>query len=77
PITRIDATDSKGKLLSGAGKAPALKGWQKIEITSDIDNEWATGSRSRCGVGIRTHRNPAVDIDCLDAEASEHMTAFV
>lgn len=59
-----------------AGKAPAVKGWQRIDFNQQLLNHWIT-QYPRCGIGIQTRFTPAVDIDCPDEEAANHMRQFV
>lgn len=81
PITPIDAKarDKKtGELvpMKSAGKAPGLKDWQSVTIDQDAITEWSR-KYFRYGVGIRTWYTPAVDVDCMDADASVYMRNFV
>ncbi len=81
PITPIDAKarDKKtGELvpMKSAGKAPGLKDWQSVTIDQDAITEWSR-KYFRYGVGIRTWYTPAVDVDCLDADAAVYMRNFV
>lgn len=81
PITPIDAKTRNKKTgelepLKSAGKAPGLANWQSVTVDQDAVSTWL-GKYARYGIGIRTWFNPAVDIDCLDAEASAHMRGFV
>lgn len=83
PITTIDwtvpvrGTDER-KIHPAAGKAPVFRGWANQAVTAEDVAEWVSkkGIR-RCGVGIRTWNNPAVDIDCVEEDASKHMRLFV
>jgi hypothetical protein len=59
-----------------AGKAPAVKGWQRIEFDQRLLTEWVD-KYSRSGIGIQTRFTPAVDIDCPDEEAADYMRDLV
>lgn len=59
-----------------AGKQPAFEGWASADINETEILKWQA-KYARYGVGIRTWHTPAVDIDCLDAEAAAHMRTFV
>lgn len=77
PILTIDALDHKtGEPHKAAGKAPAVKSWQSIVIDEAQVAKWSH-QRRNCGVGIRTRKNPAVDIDCPNDDAAKHMRLFV
>jgi len=60
----------------GAGKRPALKNWQDVEITKDLVSSWKK-KYANYNIGIRTSKTPAIDIDCLDADGSAYMVAKV
>lgn len=70
PITPVDSP------AQNAGKVPAFKHWARMEIRRDDVTGWQT-RYARYGIGIRTWHTPAVDIDCLDSDAAEHMRKFV
>lgn len=71
PIVRHDAKDH-----SHPGKAPALKGWRTHVASHDSVTLWAD-TRAKCGIGINTRTNPAVDLDILDADMCRRMMNYV
>lgn len=81
PISPLDAkirNKKTGELepMKSAGKAPGIAQWASVPVDQDAIDVWVK-KYGRYGIGIRTWYNPAVDIDCLDAEASAHMRGFV
>lgn len=81
PISPIDAktrNKKSGELehFIGAGKAPLMAGWQSVRVNQDALSSWVKRYH-RYGIGIRSWFTPAVDIDCMDAEASAHMREYV
>lgn len=82
PITTLNATRQDQKTGErvphpSAGKAPVFSKWAKQKVERVNVVEWTNTWLQKCGVGIRTWHTPAVDIDCLDADASKHMRDFV
>lgn len=81
PISPLDAkirNKKTGELepFINAGKAPLMKMWASIPVNQENLDEWQR-KYFRYGIGIRTWDNPAVDVDCLDEDASRHMRLFV
>lgn len=59
-----------------AGKVPPMKGWSKLSVDQEMLEGWED-RYPKLGLGILTKHNPAVDIDCLDADASKYMRDFI
>lgn len=81
PISPLDAKirDKKTDELVpfvNAGKAPLMAGWASIPVDQPTVDDWKR-KYFRYGIGIRTWFNPAVDVDCMDADAAKHMRNFV
>jgi hypothetical protein len=81
PISPLDAKTRNKKTgqlepMKSAGKAPGIANWQSVTIDQDAVDTWRK-KYWRYGIGIRTWYNPAVDVDCMDAEASAYMRGFV
>lgn len=70
PIYSPDA-DKKG-----AGKRPIGEDWQQTINSKEEIQGWARRYTNN-GIGILTKRTPAVDIDVYDADAADHMAAWV
>lgn len=52
------------------GKRPAVKGWEKVELTEAQVEYWAANGKGNLNVGIRTGYLAPVDIDIYNAEVS-------
>lgn len=81
PISPLDAKirDKKtGELVPfiNAGKAPLMREWASVPVNQPTVDDWKR-KFYRYGLGIRTWFNPAVDVDCMDADASKHMRNYV
>ena len=60
-----------------AGKAPVLKGWQKIIEPTLLEIEhWSRTAPAATNTGILTRTTPALDIDILDPEAAAAVEAL-
>lgn len=57
-------------------KHPGMTDWQRVPSNAESLGKWLANGRANDGVGIRTARTPAVDIDVLDLDAAEHMEAW-
>jgi hypothetical protein len=49
-------------------KIPSENGWQTLKATSDDDIEGWERRRPNDGIGIRTGKTPAIDVDVKDTE---------
>lgn len=81
PISPLDAKtrDKKtGELVPfiNAGKAPLMAGWASVPVNQEAFDEWKR-KYFRYGIGIRTWFTPAVDVDCLDEDASVYMRDYI
>lgn len=60
-------------------KRPPFKDWEQIVATHETLDTWIgpEGKYNASGVGILSEWTPAADIDCLDAEAADHMHNWI
>jgi hypothetical protein len=58
-------------------KSPDRQNWTQTAGTAAEVRRWAANGRAKYGIGIRTEHNPAIDIDCLDAAAADHMQDWI
>ena len=61
--------------IKRGSKAPAVKGWPKIDADQNQLEKWISAGHE--GVGILCKNNPAVDIDVLDEEVCSQMVDAV
>lgn len=57
-------------------KAPGFDGWQKSKPSKDQVRQWVESGFKNAGVGILTKWTCAIDIDCMDEEASLKFEAW-
>lgn len=58
-------------------KRPFGKGWEKYDGTPSGVKEWLDDGLGGYGIGIKTKKTPAVDIDILDADIVEEIKLLV
>jgi hypothetical protein len=55
------------------GKAPPISGWQDIQATEDVINDWEDNYANATNTGILTRTTPAIDIDVLDPGVADKL----
>lgn len=57
-------------------KAPSIKQWQTVEVTPERIDAWLANGSANAGVGIRTGRVCAIDIDITSEAAVKRVVAW-
>lgn len=59
--------------IKPGAKRPPLKNWELLEITPELVDQWLANGNAKAGVGVRTAKTPAVDLDIRDQETVDRM----
>jgi hypothetical protein len=62
--------------LTPGTKAPSISDWSKIELTHDRVSGWAANGRADHGVGLRTGKLVALDLDIEDPDLVQAMVEY-
>lgn len=57
------------------GKGPKRKGWTQFDADASQIRQWYTNGSAQDGIGVLASTTPAIDVDILDPEIAERMSA--